>query len=56
LRREGYPKPYEAMLDLTRTNDKVTREAILTFIDALNVDENIKAELRAITPFNFTGF
>ena len=56
LRREGYPKPYEALLDLTRTNQKVTRESILSFIENLDVSEAVKAELEAITPFNFTGF
>jgi adenylosuccinate lyase len=56
LRREGYPKPYEALLDLTRTNQKVTKESILSFIEDLDVSEAVKAELKAITPFNFTGF
>jgi adenylosuccinate lyase len=56
LRREGYPKPYEVLLDLTRTNQKVTRESILSFIENLDVSEVVKAELKAITPFNFTGF
>jgi adenylosuccinate lyase len=56
LRREGYPKPYEALLDLTRTNQKITSESINTFIEGLDISEALKAELRAITPFNFTGF
>ncbi len=56
LRREGYPKPYEVLLDLTRTNQKVTGESILSFIENLDVSEAVKAELKAITPFNFTGF
>src|SRR5512133_1722122 len=56
LRREGYPNPYEALLDLTRTNQKITSESILSFIDNLDLDETIKAELKAITPFNYTGF
>ena len=56
LRREGYPKPYEALLDLTRTNQKITRESISTFIDSLELGDNIKAELKSITPFNYTGF
>jgi adenylosuccinate lyase len=55
LRREGYPKPYEALLDLTRTNQKITRESIRHFIDHLDIREEVKEELRAITPFNFTG-
>jgi adenylosuccinate lyase len=56
LRREGYPNPYEALLDLTRTNQKITNESIMTFIENLDLSENIKAELKAITPFNYTGF
>ena len=55
LRREGYPKPYEALLDLTRTNEKITREAIHNFIDKLKVSAAVKKELKAITPFNYTG-
>ena len=55
LRREGFRKPYEALLSLTRTNEKITREAIMQFIDNLDVDEAVRAELRAITPFNYTG-
>jgi adenylosuccinate lyase len=56
LRREGYSKPYEALLNLTRTNEAVTRETIRKFIDDLDIREEIKAELRAITPSNYTGF
>jgi adenylosuccinate lyase len=56
LRREGYPKPYEALLELTRTNEKITRESIFSFIDTLDINEVVKTELKAITPFNFTGF
>jgi adenylosuccinate lyase len=56
LRREGYPKPYETLLELTRTNKKITFESISTFIDTLDLSEKVKAELRAITPFNYTGF
>ena len=56
LRREGYPNPYEALLDLTRTNQKITSESISDFIDNLDLNENVKAELKAITPFNYTGF
>ena len=56
LRREGFPKPYEALLDLTRTNQKVTSESILHFIESLDISDAVKAELKAITPFNFTGF
>jgi adenylosuccinate lyase len=56
LRREGYPNPYEALLDLTRINEKITFESISKFIENLDLDENVKDELRAITPFNYTGF
>jgi adenylosuccinate lyase len=56
LRREGYPNPYEALLNLTRTNEKITSESISNFIESLDLEENIKAELKAITPFNYTGF
>lgn len=55
LRREGYPKPYEALKDLTRTNTHVTRETIATFVDNLNVSDEVKAELKAISPSNYTG-
>jgi adenylosuccinate lyase len=56
LRREGFPKPYEALLDLTRTNQKITSESIHSFIESLDISESVKEELKAITPFNFTGF
>ena len=56
LRREGYPKPYEALLDLTRTNQKITPESLINFIKNLELTDEVKAELRAITPFNYTGF
>lgn len=55
LRREGYPKPYEALKDLTRTNTQVTQETIATFVDNLAVSERIKEEIKAITPSNYTG-
>lgn len=55
LRREGYPKPYEALKALTRTNTKITERSIREFIDELNVSENVKYELRRITPFSYTG-
>ncbi|MFA7141455.1 MAG: lyase family protein, partial [Proteiniphilum sp.] len=55
LRREGYPKPYEALKALTRTNRQITKESISEFIGTLNVDEKIKEELRSITPQNYTG-
>jgi adenylosuccinate lyase len=56
LRREGYHKPYEALLDLTRTNQKITKESILGFIENLDISETLKSELKGITPFNYTGF
>ena len=55
LRREGYPKPYEALKALTRTNEKITANSIATFIETLAVSDAIKQELRQITPFNYTG-
>lgn len=55
LRREGYPKPYEALKALTRTNTGITEQSIKEFIDTLNVDDKVKAELKAITPHNYTG-
>lgn len=55
LRRESFPKPYEALKELTRTNTKVTEETIRTFIDELEIEEPIKEELRKITPWNYTG-
>lgn len=55
LRREGYPKPYEALKALTRTNRHITKESISDFIDTLEVNEEIKKELKAISPKNYTG-
>jgi adenylosuccinate lyase len=55
LRREGYPKPYEALKELTRTHKKITREIINNFIDSLDIDETVKKELKKISPFNYTG-
>lgn len=55
LRREGYPKPYEALKALTRTNQKITADGIREFINELNVSDSVKEELRAITPFSYTG-
>lgn len=56
LRREGYPNPYETLLELTRTNQKITSDSIMKFIDDLDLRDEIKAELKAITPLNYTGF
>ena len=55
LRREGYPKPYEALKALTRTNAHITREAIAAFIETLDVPEAVKEELRALSPSTYTG-
>ena len=55
LRREGYPNPYEALKALTRTNTAITAETISSFIDTLEVNEDVKAELKVITPENYTG-
>lgn len=55
LRREGYPKPYEALKDLTRTNTHVTKDTIAAFVDQLNVTEEVKEEIKAISPGNYTG-
>ena len=55
LRREGYPHPYEALKALTRTNQAITEASIRDFIEGLDVGEDIKKELRAITPHNYTG-
>ncbi|ASF44276.1 adenylosuccinate lyase [Capnocytophaga sp. 051621] len=55
LRREGYPNPYEALKALTRTNTAITAETISNFIDTLEVSEDVKAELKVITPENYTG-
>lgn len=55
LRREKFPNPYEALKNLTRTNSKINAESISNFIDGLEVAANVKAELRTITPFTYTG-
>lgn len=55
LRREGFPKPYEALKDLTRKNEKITERAIKEFIETLDISEKTKYELKQITPFTFTG-
>lgn len=55
LRREAYPHPYEALKALTRTNKKMTEETIHAFIQTLNVNDSVKAELMAINPHNYTG-
>ena len=55
LRREGYEKPYEALKELTRKNTKMTKSSVHEFIDTLHVSEEIKTELKKITPHNYTG-
>ena len=55
LRREAYPNPYETLKALTRTNERMTAETIAKFIETLDVSEDVKEELRAITPANYTG-
>ncbi|GAA4823586.1 adenylosuccinate lyase [Algivirga pacifica] len=55
LRREGYPQPYEALKGLTRKNEAITEQSIQEFIETLEVSDDIKAELKQITPYNYTG-
>lgn len=55
LRREGYPNPYEALKELTRTNTVINKESIHAFIETLNVSDDIKTELKQITPSNYLG-
>lgn len=55
LRREGYPNPYETLKALTRTNEGITEKSIRDFVETLEVSEDVKKELRAITPHNYTG-
>ena len=55
LRREGFPKPYETLLALTRKNEKITKDSIKDFIEGLDVSEEVRNELLGISPFNYTG-
>ncbi len=55
LRREGYPKPYEALKALTRTNKPIDEQTISSFIDTLDVSDEVKTELHRLTPHNYTG-
>lgn len=55
LRREGYPNPYEALKELTRTNKSITQTDFIQFVDSLNVSESTKKELKFITPMNYLG-
>lgn len=56
LRREGYPKPYETLKQLTRVNSTITEKSIADFIDSLDVSDSVKAELHALSPFTYTGY
>jgi adenylosuccinate lyase len=56
LRREGYPQPYETLKALTRTGEVISQETIREFIQGLNLPEEVKAEMRAVTPHNYTGY
>ncbi len=55
LRRENYPNPYETLKELTRTNERITDDVIKSFVQTLNVSDDVKEELMAITPFNYVG-
>lgn len=55
LRREGYPNPYEALKELTRTNQQVSAETISSFVDTLSISDSVKEEIRKISPHNYTG-
>jgi len=55
LRREGYPNPYEALKDLTRTNQQINASTIAEFVDTLDISDAIKDEIKKITPLNYTG-
>ena len=55
LRRENYPNPYEALKDLTRGNHKIDKKTMHQFIQSLKVSAEVKKELSAITPYNYTG-
>ena len=55
LRREGYPQPYEALKALTRTHAAITQQSIADFIDSLDVSQEVKNELHALSPMNYTG-
>jgi adenylosuccinate lyase len=56
LRRENYPQPYETLKELTRNNEKITKEKIHQFIDSLKINTTLKKELKSVSPFNYTGF
>ena len=55
LRREGFPKPYEALKELTRNNKEINKKTFTVFIENLEISDEIKKELKKISPFNYTG-
>jgi adenylosuccinate lyase len=55
LRREGYPNPYEALKELTRTNAAINAQTIAEFVETLNVSDEIKEEIKKISPSTYTG-
>jgi adenylosuccinate lyase len=55
LRREGYPKPYEALKTLTRTHKQIDRKTISEFVDGLELSEDVKQQLKGLTPMTYTG-
>ena len=55
LRREGYPNPYEALKELTRTNSTINAQTISDFVETLAVSDAVKAEIRQVSPYNYTG-
>ena len=55
LRREGFPKPYETLKYLTRGRERISKEDIWKFIDGLDIEENVKKELKRLSPFNYFG-
>ena len=55
LRREGYPQPYEALKELTRNGQAITKDTLQSFINGLDVSDDVKQQLLGITPFNYTG-
>ena len=55
LRREGFPKPYEALKELTRNNQQINKKTFIVFIENLEISDEIKKELKKISPYNYTG-
>ena len=56
LRREGFDRPYELLKQLTRTNSEITQQTIADFIENLDLDDNVKAQLKGLTPASYTGY